>query len=119
MIPLLAPTSGPQRINEAAAIAGSFIYYVSLTGVTGAKLANLSEAAQRAQVLREQTKVPVALGFGIKNPEDVRAVAPHVDAVVVGSAVVQCISDAANAEDAAQALYTKVAALRTGTAWNS
>jgi tryptophan synthase alpha chain len=98
-VPLVAPTSTPERVERAASVAGSFLYYVTMTGVTGAKGADLGEAARRARAVREQTGKPVAVGFGVRTPEDVATIAARADGVVVGSAVVDAI-DAAKSDDA-------------------
>ena len=98
-IPLLAPTSTPGRIAAAAAVASGFIYYVSLTGITGVKLADLADPQRRVEEIRAATggKVPVVVGFGIKTPADARAVAAFADGVVVGSAAVGIVERAAAA----------------------
>ncbi len=98
-VPLVAPTSTGVRVDAASAVATAFLYYVSLTGVTGAAQPDLGAAAVRAAELSRRTGRPVALGFGVKTPDDVRAVAARADGVVVGSAVV---SAAFAAPDAAQ-----------------
>lgn len=91
VIPLVAPTSTPERQQAAANLCNAFLYYVSVTGVTGAKTVKLSDAAQKAAALSKQCTKPVAVGFGIKTAEDVKEVAKYADAVVVGSAVVSVI----------------------------
>ena len=119
-VPLVAPTSTPERVEGAARVAGSFLYYVSMTGVTGAKGADLAEAARRARAVREQTGKPVAVGFGVRTAEDVATVAAHADGVVVGSAVVDAIAsalrtDGASADDAVRAVRELVGALAAAT----
>jgi tryptophan synthase alpha chain len=100
LIPLLAPTSTPDRVAAAAAAAGGFIYYVSLTGITGAALTDL--AAPRAQVdaIRAATggKLPVVVGFGIRTPEAAREIAAFADGVVVGTAAVEVVRKAVEAK---------------------
>lgn len=113
-VPLVAPTSNPERIKQAAEAATSFIYYVSMTGVTGSKAADLADASQRAAVLQREHGRPVAIGFGVKTKEDVGTVAPHVDGVVVGSAVVQTIEDASSVNDAVNAVRALVSELAQG-----
>lgn len=93
-IPLVAPTSTEARVALAGAAATSFVYVISVAGVTGAGHADLGAAARRAHDVGVRTKKPVALGFGIKTPEDVRVAAEHVDAVVVGSALVSAMHEA-------------------------
>jgi tryptophan synthase alpha chain len=90
-IPLVAPTSTDARIALAASVATSFVYVVSVAGVTGAGGVALEAAARRAAEIRERTSRPVALGFGIKSAADVERVRDQVDAVVVGSAIVTAL----------------------------
>lgn len=113
-VPLVAPTSNPERIARAADVATSFIYYVSMTGVTGSKAVDLASASERAGALQRELGRPVALGFGVKTRDDVRTVAPHVDGVVVGSAVVRAIEDAATPEEAIASVRGLVADLTQG-----
>ncbi len=94
VIPLLAPTSTPERIARVAALEPAFVYYISLTGVTGAALAGSRVSAERITAIRAATGAPVAVGFGIKTPDDARAVGALADGVVVGSAVVSRIGAA-------------------------
>lgn len=113
-VPLVAPTSNPERIAQAASAATSFIYYVSMTGVTGSKAADLASASERAGALQRELGRPVAIGFGIKTKEDVSTVAPHVDGVVVGSAVVRTIEDAASPDEAVASVRALVSELAQG-----
>lgn len=91
LIRLVAPTTRPERVRTIAAAARGFLYYVSRTGVTGAR-SELAEglAAEVAEV-RALTPVPVAVGFGISTPEQAAAVARVADGVVVGSALVETL----------------------------
>jgi tryptophan synthase alpha chain len=95
-IPLLAPTSTPIRMAAAAAAAGGFVYYVSLTGITGVKLADLEDPRRHVDEIRQATggQLPVVVGFGLKTPADARAIARFADGVVVGSAAVEIIEKA-------------------------
>lgn len=113
-VPLVAPTSNRERIVQAAEAATSFIYYVSMTGVTGSQSADLASASKRAGALEREFGRPTALGFGVKTKDDVRAVAPHVAGVVVGSAVVRAIEDAASPVAALAAVRDLVAELAEG-----
>ncbi|MGD8606493.1 MAG: tryptophan synthase subunit alpha [Myxococcales bacterium] len=115
-VPLIAPTSNPERIAKAGEIATSFVYYVSMTGVTGSEAPDLKSAAARAGELQRELGKPVALGFGVKTRGDVAAVAPHVDGVVVGSAVVRAIEDAKSPDAAVTAVRGLVSDLVTGLA---
>lgn len=86
---LLAPTSPPERIRKAAGLSRGFVYLVSRAGVTGAR-SDLPEGLAElvARVRAEVKRLPIAIGFGISTPEQVRAAASLAEGVVVGSAVV-------------------------------
>jgi tryptophan synthase alpha chain len=96
LIPLLAPTSTSARIATAAAAAGGFVYYVSLTGITGTKLGDLDQPRRHVADIQRATggKLPVVVGFGIRTPAAARAVATFADGVVVGSAAVEVVAKA-------------------------
>lgn len=115
-VPLVAPTSDAGRIAQAGDAATSFIYYVSMTGVTGSQATDLQSAAERAGELQRQLGRPVALGFGVKTRSDVATVAPYVDGVVVGSAVVRAIEEASSPEAALRAVRDLVSDLAQGLA---
>lgn len=95
-IPLVAPTSTPARIEVAGAVASGFIYYVSLTGITGTALADLDGPRTQVGAIRARTRneVPVAVGFGIRTAGAAHAVASFADGVVVGSAAVETVAGA-------------------------
>ena len=86
---LLAPTTTPERVKRVAALARGYVYYVSLTGVTGAAHLDLEDVRRRVQALRGHVPVPIGVGFGIRDAATARAVAGIADAVVVGSRIVQ------------------------------
>lgn len=88
LVRLVAPTTRSARAAEIAAVAEGFIYYVSRTGVTGARQELAAGLAAEVAALRSATRLPVAVGFGISSPEQVRQVATIADGVVVGSALV-------------------------------
>ena len=89
LIFLLAPTSSDARIAQVAKLASGYLYYVSLKGVTGAGHIDLSEVAQKIPQIRRESKLPVGVGFGIRDAATARAVAQIADAVVIGSAIIQ------------------------------
>lgn len=95
-VPLLAPTSGADRVRKIVPAASGFIYYVSLTGITGRQLVDFADPRRHVEEIRSIAgpSLPIAVGFGIKSPEDVRQVAAFADAVVVGSAAVATIESA-------------------------
>lgn len=90
---LLAPTSTPARRTVVARRSRGFLYYVSLTGITGAKLTNLAEVRRNVAKIRQATDVPVAVGFGIATPQDAAQVAGIADGVIVGSAIVRQVGE--------------------------
>ena len=96
---MLAPTSTEKRIHEVARTGSGYIYYVSLRGVTGASHLDLAEVAARIPSIRAGTKLPIGVGFGIRDAESARRVAQSADAVVIGSRLIQEI-EAAGAEHA-------------------
>ena len=92
LIFLLAPTSTAKRRAFVARQSQGFIYYVSLTGITGAKLLNMADVGKNVEKIRKVTHVPVAVGFGVASPEDAAKVAAIADGVIVGSAIVKQIA---------------------------
>lgn len=92
LIFLTAPTSDDKRLPTIVGRASGFVYYVAVAGITGTKSAEESAVRDAVQRLRRHTKLPVAVGFGIRTPEAARAIAGHCDAAVVGSAIVDVIA---------------------------
>ncbi len=92
-IRLIAPTTPPTRIAALTANASGFIYYVSHEGVTGERTEVAASLPERVAAIRATTSLPIAVGFGISNPEHVRQVAVHADGIVVGSAIVKQIGE--------------------------
>ena len=86
---LLAPTSTEQRIAQVGRVGSGYLYYVSLKGVTGAGNIDLDEVAERIPRIRAATKLPIGVGFGIRDAESARRVASVADAVVIGSRIIQ------------------------------
>ncbi|MGH8502653.1 MAG: tryptophan synthase subunit alpha [Gammaproteobacteria bacterium] len=105
---LLAPTTTPARIDTICAAARGFIYYVSLKGVTGATTLDVDAVERKLNEIRASAKVPIGVGFGIKDAAAAARMAKIADAVVVGSALVELIAANAGDDDAAR---TEVAAL--------
>jgi tryptophan synthase alpha chain len=109
---LLSPNSGPDRIRQAAKHGSGFIYYVSVTGVTGAR--RTFDGRLRGQVARVQrgTALPVGVGFGISTPRQAAWIAGFADAAVVGSALVQIIETATGKKQKAERAGKFVARLK-------
>ncbi|MGH8853587.1 MAG: tryptophan synthase subunit alpha [Telluria sp.] len=89
LIFLLAPTSTTARVQQVAQYGGGFSYYVSLKGVTGAGSIDTQDVARRVAAIREHVKLPIGVGFGIRDGATARAVAEVADAVVIGSRIIQ------------------------------
>ena len=88
---LLAPTSTEERMRQVGEVANGYVYYVSLKGVTGAGHLDTSAVARAVPRIKAHVKVPVGVGFGIRDAASAKAVAQVADAVVIGSALVQCL----------------------------
>ena len=97
---LLAPTSDDARIDAVAKVASGFVYFVAVTGVTGARASAPQGIEARVARVRERTKLPVGVGFGISSGEQAAAVARYADLVVVGSALVRTMHEAGAARAA-------------------
>ena len=92
LIQLLAPTTPQSRMQRLVADADGFVYFVSMTGVTGASQVDAAAIEQQVSDLQKISPVPVAVGFGISSPVDAAAVGRFADAVVVGSALVKVVA---------------------------
>lgn len=90
---LVAPTTPPDRAREIARVSQGFLYYISRTGVTGARPELAAGLAREVAALRAESAVPVAVGFGISTREQARLVAEVADGVVVGSAIVAALGE--------------------------
>jgi tryptophan synthase alpha chain len=86
---LLAPTSTEERIAQVAKVGSGFSYYVSLKGVTGAQNIDTAEVAQRLAIIRKYVKLPIGVGFGIRDAATAKLVSTVADAVVIGSRIIQ------------------------------
>ena len=110
---LAAPTTRPERLAMLARETRGFLYYVSLTGVTGARSDLAADIEAQVRRAREASDIPVCVGFGVSRPEHARALARFADGVVVGSALVDRIATAPSREaavTAAAAFVTELAA---------
>ena len=94
LIRLIAPTSVPDRLPLLTQGAQGYLYYIAMTGITGAtNTAPRDRIASHLTEIRKHTDLPISVGFGVKTPGDVAAIAKHADGVVVGSAIVKTIHD--------------------------
>lgn len=92
-IKLLTPTTNEQRLPTVLDSASGFLYYVSIAGVTGTKSANVAQVEQHIAQIKQQTDLPIAIGFGIKTPDDAAKMSAIADGVVVGSAIVETMQN--------------------------
>jgi tryptophan synthase alpha chain len=111
---LAAPTTTAARRKLLAERTRGFLYYVSLTGVTGARSALAKGIREGVEAVRRISPIPVCVGFGVSTPEQAREIASYADGVVVGSALVNRIASAASREDAVDAAAKFVAELKAG-----
>jgi tryptophan synthase alpha chain len=102
LIHFLAPTSNPERIANVSQRASGFIYLVSLTGVTGARTSMQADLADFVGRVRQEANVPLAVGFGIGTPEQAANVGQMADGVIVGSALISAVDQAAEKPQAAK-----------------
>ena len=93
LIHLLAPTSTPDRIEMVGTQSRGFVYYVSLTGVTGARDSIATGVEDKVTQIKQATSLPVLIGFGISGPEQAKAASGFSDGVIVGSAIVRMIEE--------------------------
>jgi len=92
-ISLIAPTTNIERVRQIARQATGFLYYISVTGVTGTAKPQVEEVRKDVEKIRRVTALPLAVGFGISTPQQVAEFAPYADGIVVGSAVVKMIAE--------------------------
>lgn len=95
LIQLVTPTTPRDRALRIAETSSGFLYYVSVAGITGERTELPPDLVERVSWLREETPLPVCIGFGISKPEHVRLLAPVADGLIVGSAIVRRMADAA------------------------
>ncbi|MHB1663641.1 MAG: tryptophan synthase subunit alpha [bacterium] len=93
---LLAPTSDASRIKLVTSYAKGFVYYVSVTGVTGARKSLPAEMRSKVNEIKKIKDIPVGIGFGISNPEQVKEIKDYADAIIIGSKIIQFIEDNLN-----------------------
>jgi tryptophan synthase alpha chain len=99
---LLAPTSTQKRIDDVARCGSGYLYYVSLRGVPGAANLDVADIAKRIPEIRAATRLPIGVGFGIRDAESARRIAQTADAVVIGSRIIQEIEAGAPADAVAR-----------------
>jgi len=93
LIRLITPTTDEHRLNTILLNASGFLYYVTITGITGQNSANLIDLRNSIKFIKSSTKLPIVAGFGIKNRKDVENISDFTDGVVVGSSIVNIIKN--------------------------
>jgi tryptophan synthase alpha chain len=100
-IRLATPTTDDKRLPAVLANTSGFVYYVSVTGITGSAAADSAKVTEAVTRIKRHTQLPVCVGFGIRTPDTARTIAAHADGVVVGTAVVDVIRNSLDANNAA------------------
>jgi tryptophan synthase alpha chain len=108
LIRLVAPTTPTERMQQIVKNASGFLYLISKTGVTGSAGLDIEPVCRRIADLRAITDLPICVGFGISSPADAKALAPHVDGVVIGSAFEKTIEDNLGSRELVQRLEKQV-----------
>jgi tryptophan synthase alpha chain len=98
-ISLIAPTTPDGRIRRITQKAEGFLYYISVTGVTGTAKPNVEDIQRDLARIRKTSDLPVAVGFGISTPDQAADIAPHADGIVIGSAIVKMIEENIGSSD--------------------
>ena len=96
LIRLITPTTDQKRLATILSNASGFLYYVTVTGITGQNSANIEDLKKSINTIKSSTKLPIVAGFGIKNRNDVEQISTFTDGVVVGSSIVNIIKDNLN-----------------------
>jgi tryptophan synthase alpha chain len=116
-IRLATPTTDDKRLPAVLANTSGFVYYVSITGITGSAIADSAAVGQAVARIKRHTKLPVCVGFGIRTPEAARAIASSADGAVVGSALVEALRNSLDEQGKAGAkTVDAVAVLATALA---
>jgi tryptophan synthase alpha chain len=97
-IRLATPTTDDKRLPAVLANTSGFVYYVSITGITGAAAADSTAVGEAVARIKRHTKLPVCVGFGIRTPETARAIASHANGAVVGTALVDALKNSLDAD---------------------
>ena len=100
-IRLATPTTDDKRLPAVLANTSGFVYYVSITGITGAASADTAQVAAAVARIKRHTKLPVCVGFGIRTPDQARAIAGNANGAVVGTALVEVLKTSLDSEDRA------------------
>ncbi|MBI4594864.1 MAG: tryptophan synthase subunit alpha [Candidatus Tectomicrobia bacterium] len=116
---LVAPTSNSDRLSLITTHSQGFIYYVSITGITGARQALPDDLKTSVARLKKQTQLPVAIGFGISTPEQVREASGVADGVIVGSALISLIAEYKNKPNFLNEVCRFISQLKSATTYSA
>jgi tryptophan synthase alpha chain len=111
-ITLIAPTTDPDRVAKILRGAAGFVYFISVTGVTGTATPRTEDIRNGLAGIKRMTTLPIAVGFGISTPEQAAVIAPLADGIVVGSALVRLIAEKNGSGDITQAVSAFAAKIR-------
>ena len=111
-ITLIAPTTDPERARKILRGAAGFVYFISVTGVTGTAAPRTKDVERDVERIKTLTALPIAVGFGISTPEQAAGIAPLADGVVVGSALVRLIGEKGGSGDLIPAVSSFAAKIR-------
>lgn len=113
VIYLLAPTTEEERVKQICDAGSGYVYYVSVKGVTGSASLNVAEVAEKVEMIRRHTDLPIGVGFGIRDDETARAISEVADGVIVGSVLVNKIAElSSNQEQIPEAVAAITASMR-------
>jgi tryptophan synthase alpha chain len=113
VIYLLAPTTEEERVRQVCDAGSGYVYYVSVKGVTGSASLNVAEVAEKVEMIRRHTDLPIGVGFGIRDDESARAISEVADGVIVGSVLVNKIAElSSNQEQIPEAVAAITASMR-------
>ncbi|MGE8546213.1 tryptophan synthase subunit alpha [Alcaligenes sp. Marseille-Q7550] len=114
---LLSPTSTDERIAKVAALAQGYVYYVSLKGVTGSGQIDVADVEHHLQRIRKHVKIPVGVGFGIRDAQSAKAISRNADAVVIGSKLIETMEEAVQAHAGKDQKDVDAAAIAAAGQW--
>ncbi len=109
-IRLATPTTDDKRLPKVLTNTSGFVYYVSVTGITGSAIPDYSKVATAVERIKRHTDLPVAVGFGVKNAANAAAIAAHADGVVVGTALIDALKATLNADNSGSATTVEAVA---------
>lgn len=114
-ISLIAPTTSTERIRGISKCATGFLYFISITGVTGTAKPRVADITGNTERIRDVTDLPLVVGFGISTAQQAREIAPYVDGIVIGSAVVRLIDENRDRADVVQIVSEYVRGIKNAT----